>query len=429
MKSWSIRARPLFIALGVAAAFAACDEQLDSGSACPALCPVPPGQVRDTSFIAVAMDTSVAGFPARGFESQLFIASFGDTLQTRAVIRFDTLPTTFRHHNTAADSAILSVDTGAVLRVYVAAPDTTGVETTIEAYDVDLGGAEDTNPDAVGSAFTPERLLGSRTLQPTALKDSIDIPIDPAKLLTKIQTDTPSNRLRVGLRVTSATGSAKLSIQATNASPTTEPRLIFRPAAGDTSVAIADLTPYSKTPADALLADAMRDYLAILIAPPEPAGDVIRVGGIRGRRGYMLFDIPPRLLDSTNIIRATLMLTQRPSPEAPRPNDTVSVEQFAVSAGAAVTDISRRLRLLYTTTNDTIRTVPAASGVKALEVIGQVGLWRTTTAARSPRAIALRDPLEGLHGGYVDFYSIEAPAALRPVLRLTYVPRTGAGLP
>jgi hypothetical protein len=53
--------------------------------------------------------------------------------------------------------------------------------------------------------------------------------------------------------------------------------------------------------------------------------------------------------------------------------------------------------------------------------------------ARAPRgtqrALVLRADAEGLQASAVRFYSVEAPAGLRPRLRLSYVPRTNFGLP
>lgn len=427
---WRKIAKTLCIGLGIAAAFGACDEQLDSGAACPVLCPVVPGEVRDTSFVAIAMDTSVAGFPGLGLETVLYVASLGDTLQTRGIVRFDALPRTFRHNNSAVDSNIVAVDTGAILRLSLSVPDTLGVETTVEAYDVDLGGAEDSDPTDLGSAFTADRLLGSRTFAPELLKDTIDIPIDPAKLLTRIQTDTPGNRLRVGLRVTSASGFAKLSIVSTNGDESFAPRLIFRPAAGDTSVPLSVLFPSSLTPTDEpVIADALRDYVAVLVAPPDAPPDVLRVGGLPGRRVYLLFDVPSRLIDSTDIVRATLQLTQRPSPLSPQAGDTVGVQQFAVSASANVKDLSRALQLLVVARSDTLRLVPADSGARQLEMFEQVRFWRGTSALKTPRAVALRAVQEGTSAAHVDFFSIEAPEGVRPVLRITYLPRPVAGVP
>jgi len=429
VKSWSRLVRTLGVVATVAVAFGACDEQLDSGGACPALCPVPAGQIRDTSFVAIALDTAIAGYPSKGLETVIYIASMQDTLQTRGVIRFDSLPKTFRHNNSAVDSNIVAIDTGSVLRVFVAVPDTTGVQTTVEAYDVDLNGAEDTNPDAVGGAFTPDRLLGSRTFAASLLKDSLDIPIDPTKLLTKVQTDTPGNRLRVGLRVTSTAGSARLSITSSNGNPTGTPKLLFRPSAGDTSVPITTMNPHSLTPKDPNIAAALQDYLSIVQGSPPPAATVLRVGGLPARRVYLLFDIPSRIIDSTDIVRATLQLTQTPSPLAPRPADTVGIQQFAVSASSNVEDIARALQLLVSARNDTVKALPTGSGPRSFEMLEQVRFWRSTTPSKTPRAMALRLVNEGLVPGQADFFSIEAPAGVRPTLRILYLPKREAAIP
>ena len=73
-------AQPLVLATAVAVVFGACDESLEGGTACPLLCPQPQATIRDTTFTAVEVDTSIAGFPAFGTEVTLFLASFGDTL-------------------------------------------------------------------------------------------------------------------------------------------------------------------------------------------------------------------------------------------------------------------------------------------------------------------------------------------------------------
>jgi hypothetical protein len=419
----------LGVVAAVAVAFGACDEQLDSGGACPALCPAPTGQIRDTTFVAIALDTSIAGFPSKGLEPLIYIASMQDTLQTRGIVRFDQLQKTFRHNNTVVDSNIVAIDTGSVIRVFVAVPDTTGVETTVEAYDVDLNGAEDSDPDAVGGAFTPDRLLGSRTFAASLLKDSLDIPIDPAKLLIKVQTDTPGNRLRVGLRVTSPAGSARLSILSTNGDPTRTPKLVFRPSAGDTSVPVTMMSPNSVTPSEPTIADALRDYLTVVQAPPPPGPTVLRVGGLPARRVYLRFDIPSRIIDSTDIVRATLELTQVPSPFAPRPADTIGVQQFAVSASANVEDLARALQLLVTARTDTVPMLSTDSGKRSFEMLEQVSFWRSTSPTKTPRAMALRLLNEGQVPGQADFFSIEAPADVRPSLRILYLPRREATLP
>jgi hypothetical protein len=61
-------------------------------------------------------------------------------------------------------------------------------------------------------------------------------------------------------------------------------------------------------------------------------------------------------------------------------------------------------------------------------VVNLVRAWRSLPS-NTPRALVLRAALEGAQAAEVRFYSIEAPAGLRPRLRLSYVPRTNFGLP
>jgi hypothetical protein len=67
--------------------------------------------------------------------------------------------------------------------------------------------------------------------------------------------------------------------------------------------------------------------------------------------------------------------------------------------------------------------------MKSIEIINIVRAWRIVGTSRTPRALVLRVPEEGLRAGEVNFFSMDAPAAVRPRLRLTYVPRRGFGLP
>ena len=418
--------RPFALMAAMAVAFGACDEQINGGAACPALCPGQSAQLRDTTFFAVAFDTAIAGFPAVGAETHFFLASMGDTLQTAGVIRFDSLPTTFRRINSATDSVIMAVDS-AYLRFTILTGDTLGLETTVDVYDVDLDGAEEADPAAVTSAFTADRLLGSRTIPADSLRDSLRIPIDNAKLLAKIQiADSSRRRLRVGLRLREG-GARKMRMVTSNGGAVSQ--LIFRPSV-DTAVPKIVHINLSKTPDNAILASDFIDYQVIVKAPPEPPADVFRVGGLPGRRSYLRFDIPTSILDSSAVVRATLQMTQRPALFSPDAGDTVTLADYGVIASPAITDLTRALLFLNRLpTSDTLRVVPADSGEREFEIINWVRIWRGTAANRTPRAISLRLPNEGLTGSVVDFFSAEAPVEVRPRLRLTYLPKASGDVP
>lgn len=416
------------VATALAVAFGACDEQLNGGIACPALCPSPAATLRDTTFFAVDLDTSIAGFPAFGNEFQFHLVAFGDTLQTGAAIRFDSLPRTWRRSNASEDSTIAFIDTGSHIRLTIITGDTLGLATTVEVYDIDLAGEEETDPLAVMNAFTPERLLGSRTVPADSLRDSVTVPIDPAFILAKMQDTFPANRLRLGVRVRQE-GDPRLKVVSTNSGGAAQ--IVFRPSP-DTAVEVPVLRvePFSRTPADPFIANDLADYLVVLRGPPPPPPDVLRVGGLPSRRAYLHFDIPLSILDSSNVVRATLVLTQRPSVLSAEPDDTVGLGHFGVVAGSSITDLTRALFFLQRLTNrDTLRILPADSGAREFEMIDWVRAWRGTDPLKTPRAMGLASATEGEKAGHVEFFAIEAEAAERPRLRLTYIPRAAGPLP
>jgi hypothetical protein len=425
VKSWLNRAQPLALAAALAVFFGACDEQLDGGASCPILCPQVPASVRDTTFFAVDFDTSIAAFPALGSETRLFVASLGDTLETRAIVRYDSLPKVFRRLNSVDDSAIVAVDS-AYIRLTIVTGDTLGAPTTIEAYDVDMDGAEEADPTLVTTVFTPDRLLGSQTIAAADLKDSARVYIDGARLLEKIQRDEPQNRLRIGIRVSPA-GAARLSILPTNGNG--NPLLVFRPST-DTAVPKLTVFPLSKTPSEPQLAADLADYLVVADPPPEPGTDILRVGGLPGRRAYLRFAIPASILDSSNVVRATLLLTQVPSQGAPEPADSIAIQHFRVVASSAITDLRRAMNFIQRIRAlDTMRLVAADTGERSFEIIDLVRAWRATTPEKTPRALVLRSTTEGEHARQIDFFSLEAPIAVRPRLRITFIPRREEQIP
>ena len=143
----SRRLLSLITAFACIVGIAACSENLESGAGCPVLCPQPPIDLRDTLIDAVVVDSSIAGFPAIGFEETLLLANRGDTLDTRVIVRFDSLPTEFTPANVATPEPISVVDS-LTLTMRVVYPLTSLSSFTLRAYDVDTllpaGSAADT---------------------------------------------------------------------------------------------------------------------------------------------------------------------------------------------------------------------------------------------------------------------------------------------
>ena len=425
------RARPLVAAAALATALSGCQERLESGSACPILCPGQQPSIRDTTFLPVTLDSAVTAFPVQGNEPELLIASKGDTIETVAVIRFDTLPATFRYTPTAEDSLIYAVDSASILLVPVGA-DTVGPPVTIEVYTVDLGGPDDSDPDLAKNAFTPDRLIGSRTIPADSLRDSVRVMIDNNAVLSVIlaqQEDPEARGLRLGIRVNAGADGQNYFRMFSAENLLSSPRLRFRPHV-ETAVDFMEVVPRSRVPESIFIQIPMADYLIVVRPPAAPPSDVLRVGGIPGSRAYFEFDIPQFLIDSTDIVRATLELTQRPNPAAPQSMDTTTVRELRVVASREVTDVHRRLLFADRFRElDTLALVAADSGLRQFEMIDLVQSWARTTPERTPRSLALRVPTEGILPKFIDFFSNEAPVTVRPRLRIFYIPRAEGGLP
>lgn len=409
-------------ALGLVAAVGAvaCSDEIDSSGACPLLCAPQSITMRDTVVEGVAFDSTVGGFPGLGVEGALLLASL-DSLDTRVVVRFDSLPVTFRVGGT--DSAITRVDT-ATLSLRLAYPLlTTNVPIVVEAYDVDTT-ANDTLPETLLPLFRPDRLLATELVSPASVTDStVRIFLNTAKVLAHVR-DT--SRLRVGLRVRAGTQGRVSFVSAEGGSP---PQLALR-VTPDTSVRPLSVTPISETPTTgSFAAGRLLDYLIVARQPAAAPATSVAVGGLRGQRGYLRFSLPSRIVDSSTVVRATLTLTQLPY-RGPGSGDTLALDVHPTLASGVVTDVRRIVSLIGPPGLDTVRLVPRDSGLVEFEVADLVRQWRSAGVDSTLRSLVLRTPTEQTNSAELRFASRRtANAALRPRLRLIYVPRTTTGLP
>jgi hypothetical protein len=417
--------RVSFLIAAVAiAVIAACNDNLESDAACPSLCPGQAIVMHDTVIDAVVADTTVVGFPAIGQEHYLLISTRGDTIDTRAVIRFDSLPTTWLRGTAAVDSSIQAVDSAfLVLRMdtSLAVPN---APITVNVYDVDTGNpdslATDTAVALLAPLFSPDRLLGSQTYEPDSLGgDSLKIPISNDSLLAYI---TANRRLRVGVQVTGSSR-AEIRVGTTLTSPAA---IIFKPAApGDTTgVTFSTVYPMTRTPAGSSLISDLSDFLIVVHGSPPVSAPLLRVGGLPGQRVYIRFNVPSGIVDSTTIVRATLQLNQVPNPLSADAHDTMTIWPQAVLATTAVTDLYRAMGLLSTVGTlglDTLeRFAPADSGLRQFEMVQLVRLWHTSLATSDPRAVALVAQLEGASGAEYWFTTAAGAPSLRPRIRIIY---------
>ena len=418
------------LAVLAAATIAACAEDYEGGGACPALCPEQNVVVFDTVFDPVELDTSLVGFPSHGTETELLLARIGDSVDTRPVIRFDSLPIYYNSGSTAGDTIIEVIDSAYVkLRINKTASKFTA-PVTFEVFDVDTTTGDsafavnDTSTAIERQLFRPDRLIASITLDTAEITDSIRIPLDSLTLINKIKN---KERLRLGFKATSA-DPVQVRIVAYEGGDQAVIR--FLPSA-DTSFDALTVFPRSKVPrSQVTLAADLTDYVHVLAFPPLPDPSFLTVGGVPGRRVLIRFIIPSRILDSSNVLRATLELTQRPVPSV---NDTslLTLYPLVVTAGTHITDPGRSAFL----TNapgagfDSVQFAPGDSGVKSIEIVNALRAWSLPVSVSAQRGIVLRAGPESLDPRFVTFFSSSAAPELRPRLRVSYSPVRSFGIP
>ena len=417
-------------ALLAAATVAACTEDYDGGAACPALCPEQNVVVLDTVFDPVDIDTTVPGFPTHGTETELLLARRGDTVDVRPVIRFDSLPIYYNSGASTGDTVIKVVDSAYVKLRINKQGSLYKQSITIDVFDVDTTtgdsafAAQDTSTALERQLFRPDRLVGTITLDTAQITDSVRIPIDSLALIRKI---TNQGRLRLGFRATSA-GPVQLRIVAYEGG---DPAVLrFLPSL-DTAFNHIQVFPRSKVPrSQVTLAADLTDYVHVIRAPAVPDASFLTVGGVPGSRTLIRFNIPSKILDSSNVLRASLELTQRPVASI---DDTtrLTVYPLLVTAGDEITDVGRSAFLTNppNTGFDSVMFAPRDSGVKSIEIVNALRAWSLPIAKSSQTAIALRAGPEGMDPRFISFFSSKAAANLRPRLRVSYSPVRSFGVP
>jgi hypothetical protein len=159
-------------------------------------------------------------------------------------------------------------------------------------------------------------------------------------------------------------------------------------------------------------------------------GNLLGVGGLPAQRLFIRFDVPQRLVDSTTIVRATLLLTQIATSSVDAGDSLVLYPQV-VRAAVDLKDVGRSAGIINPPglEIDSLKLKPNDSGVRSIEIVGAFRSWQALGPTTLQRAIVIRSSAEGGSAPAVLFFSSEADPAQRPRLRLTYVNKVEFGVP
>jgi hypothetical protein len=426
--------------VAVATVIGACQENLAGGAACPALCP-DTLTVKDTVLSGTdAFDTltNVVGIPPLGTEQQLLVANYvqgGDSVQTAAILRFDSLIRILPDTDTlAAPKPITRVDSSGVKFTVIAPTDSTRdtilVPDTVTflVFDVDAN-APDLDTGAVHAQLNNPP-IASRVVPRDSVKGAISIRIDTGWVAEHVR---DGKRIRLGIRIQSAK-STQLRIGSADGGL---PASLFYFGFSDTSKAFTQRNVNTHTNGSPPF-NSLADYDLVLKGTPPPAAGILAAGGIPGSRIYMRFSVPSALIDSSaTIVRANLILHQLANVDFGTADtaDTILLQTGVVQASPGVTNIAAATLLaappgsLGITGVPTINFRPEVARPDTIPLVGVFSLWRRLGPLRSQRAIVLESTGEGIEPRQYLFYSNTAADSLKPRIEISFIPRSGFGLP
>ncbi|HEX7547234.1 MAG TPA: hypothetical protein VF368_10935 [Gemmatimonadaceae bacterium] len=419
----------LILAVLLAAGAGACAESLDGGAGCPRLCPSQTLLVLDTVINPVlAFDSTLIGYPELGAEQELLLATRGDTLEVRGVIRFDTMMTTITPPNDTTQ-LITRVDSAYLKVVLDTAHARIPAQIRFELYDVDDTVETDTLAAPVNARFSPSRRIGGITVARAFLPETLSIPVSDSAILARLSS---RGRMRIGLRV-DGSGPAWIRVGSTEGAAGAV--LSYR-GSPDTTVARISVSPLSNYPAgtnEEGIRAGLTNYSVVAKNALPQLANTIHVGGNPGRRAYLRFNIPSHIVDSSTIVRASLILTQRPIPYGDL-RDTMTIHAQVVLAGPQVTDLRRAANVISAPgldVTDSLLISPRDSGQKVVNMFLLLRAWSTQDALLypPPRAIVLRASPENVLPFEASFFNSTSAPSLRPMMRISYIPSITYGVP
>ena len=281
MKRWSFSRAGATVAVATMIALAAvgCTEKLDSSAGCPLTCADQSVQISTVTLDAVKVDSTVLGGLGKGTEPEMLVASRGDTLDSRVIIRFDTLPSKSVTSKTDTGVPIGYADS-VVLRMFVdSAAHKVAVPITLSLYDVDdTTAVDDTSAAAIAPLFTPARLITTTQFAAGSLVDSIKVRLPTAFVLAKAKAHA---RFRIGLQASASTSvEFRVFARESGFGPTLAMRI-----SPDTAVPAVIMSPYSLTPSNNLsIARSVSDFTVVVKGTPPPPPGILTIGGLPGTR-------------------------------------------------------------------------------------------------------------------------------------------------
>jgi hypothetical protein len=408
--------------LAIVLAAAACVERVASPGACPAYCPSARLTLLDTLLVTnISKDSAYRGYVLT-YQASVMLVSDTPLVDSRAIFQFSSYgPRIQIRTNDTTTSPINSLDS-AQLRFYITHRDTAAHNLTVRVYGLPVPIDTLTTFSGVAGPFAaaPLRRVNLDSLFAKAgHKDSVTG--------DSLQADTVNHRLLVFLHLDSS--------QAHYVVPDTG-RLAFGVRVSANALASAALgksdlgpqfTPFTTldsagTPVRRTLPVRGPTVATFVFNPPPlPLDSTLAVGGVPAARSILRVALPRAIRDSTQVLRATLILVPALAARG------APADSFVIEAHTVLADFGAKSPIAVDLTRtDTAVIHIGATDTTQIEITNLLQLWQSDTTQAT--SLVLTAKPEATNLAEIRFYPSRV-AAFRPAIRLTYVTRYPFGKP
>ncbi len=381
---------------GIAVGVLACEVSITTPGSCPEFCPSAVIELIDTVLVGVLEDdTSFTGYADALGASAMQVAGGGAGVESRVIIRFA------RFGDSAAVDSLVQ---GPVVRqdsfqldlvLLSRSPDVTGLQITVHRIDSTANFLGDFTE--LAPFFEDSTIIGMIAIPDTVTADTVSA-IIPGDAFPDFEAN--ENQVAVGLSIRGTTPAfAKFRTRETGLGA-----LLTRYVLVESGVDSLERTDLRLSEFDAFVDTDL---------PGPPAGALL-VGGTPSARAFLRVNLPPVIVDSSRIVRATLLLI--PVEVLGAPMDT-----FLVVAEALGADFGAKSPILPTPDTLLMRT-PVGVGstdTVSIDISNVLAFWQNSPD--QVRSLVVHLDLEGASPAQLRLASTRMPG-MEPAIRVTYVP-------
>lgn len=380
-------------------ALAGCEESLLTPSVCPEFCPPGVLEVRDTLLADVFTgDGFFEGYRLPHEAPELQVAGGDSLIETAALIRFSRFSATYSGTDTSVSRTIQRTDSFRI-RLHIARRNAAAKGMVLGLHWVPVSVDSSTEYSEILPFLDDSTLVGT-----IALPDEFRF----GTVSTVVRGDAFPNYVPDSLQIALA-----VCLRT--------PQPAFATLAASDSAAVGTITRYVQVDSGntrVTRSDSRTgEFDTFVFKPLPPVGpNTLRIGGAAAARALLRARIPASIVDSNQIVRATLLLTPV-GPVLGASGDTLRLRAHAIGA-----DLGPKSPLIQepdTAAVGSARVPVGSGGPVQIDVTPVINAWRRNP--NLPRALMLRIVPEAASVGTVDVYSTSS-ASGKPALRITYLP-------